>query len=277
MKIGTANLYAETAGSGPPLILVHGTALSHETFKPTLESASEFATVVFYDQRGCGRSSPIAEGQSVNLEDFVSDLEEIRTGLGYERMFLLGHSWGAYLALAYAIEFEKRLKKLILVSPATPYHETEEQIHSIHKRLTPAMREQIQRITLSNLTLDEKANRRMEVTLPLYFHNLVAMEDFRRRGIRISGKVSEILSNVGFYRDLRPDLPRLRIPVKILVGRNDRRTPVEYSEEIRRHLYDAEVEILDGCGHFPFLERPNLFLKLLKKVIAGDWARRTTA
>ena len=269
MKIGDIDLHVETTGSGQFLVLLHGgPGLTGNVFRPELDQAAELATVVYYDQRGCGRSTPLGDGVECGVAEHLADLEGLRAGLGAEHMILLGHSWGAYLALAYALEHEERIDKLILVSPAPPYMESEEQIHRWHSLLTPAMRKQVTRITLSPIPPEEKAKQRLDVELPLYFHNLVAMEDFRRRGYTVCGEVAEKLAEPGAVPDLRPRMPKLRVPVRILVGENDRRTPPSVAAEIRDNLYFARLFTIDACGHFPFLERPRRFMTLLRQELA---------
>lgn len=259
------DLYFERMGRGRPLVLIHGgPGLSHEPFKPTLERAAEFASVVFYDQRGCGKSPQPREGSRWSVASHLADLESLRAALGFENMTLLGHSWGAYLALAYALEHEKRLGKLVLVSPAPPYAEPEESIRRWHGFLTKKMRREIEEITKSALPPDEKANRRLQVTLPLYFHNLVALEEFRRRGISVSGREIDRFAAEAWLDDLRPQLKRLRLPVAIITGAHDRRIPVEVAREIESILYDAHLVVLEDSGHFPFLEQPKKFIEILK-------------
>lgn len=270
MSIGEPILNFESMGSGSPLVLLHGTALSAEVFKPTLEDAAEYSKVFFLDQRGCGHNKQLPSGTKLTLSDFTEDLETLRSYLKLEKMTLLGHSWGAYLALAYALKHESALRKLILVSPPPPYAETDEQIHRWMRSVLPEMRREIEKITKSNMSPNAKASKRLEITLPAYFQNLVAMEEFRRRQIIVRHEVVEQLTDPRFYKDLRPELGKLRIPVIIMVGTDDRRTPVEYSEEIRDLLYDSKMMIFPDCGHFPFLERPNLFKAVLRQVCTQE-------
>jgi proline iminopeptidase len=266
MRIGSVDLHVEKQGrGGSPLVLVHGgPGLTHEVFKPHLERAAEFATVYFYDQRGCGRSTRLTADIACTLDDHVSDLEGLRASLGLQRMTLLGHSWGAYLSLAYSVRHERHVERLVLVSPAPPYPETEKHLHRWNSLLTSAMRREIQGITMSNLPEEEKALRRLHVVLPLYFHNLVAMDDFRRRGIRICGRVAERMASEGELIDLRPAIEKLRVPAGIVVGRHDQRTPFDYAEELKNQLYFARMHMFESSGHFPFLEQAEDFLKLLR-------------
>jgi proline iminopeptidase len=269
MLIGDIDIHVDKRGSGPALVLVHGgPGLTQEVFKPHLERAADFATLFFYDQRGCGESTPLSPSLPCTLEDHLNDLEGLRAALGIQRMTLLGHSWGAYLSMAYAVRHEKRLEKLILVSPTLPYPETEEHLHRWNSLLTIPMRREIQKITMSNLPEREKVLRRLHVVLPLYFHNLVAMEEFRRRGIRICGRIAELLAAEGGLIDLRPAIKKLRVPVRIVVGRHDRRTPPVYAEEIEEHLFFSRMQIFESSGHFPFLEQPEEFIRLLRAEIS---------
>ena len=265
MRFGDIDIYMEKHGGGPPLVMVHGgPGLTHEVFKPHLERAAEFATVYFYDQRGCGRSTRLTNDISCKLDDHIADLEGLRSSAGIQRMTLLGHSWGAYLALAYSVKYPDRVKKLMLVSPTLPYPETEEHLHRWYSLLTPSMRREIHNITMSAIPENEKELKRLHVMLPLYFHNLVAMDDFRRRGIRLCGKVAEYIATEGDLVDLRPAIEKLRLPARIFAGRHDMRTPLSYAQELENHLYFVRLHIFASSGHFPFLEQPEDFITLLR-------------
>jgi pimeloyl-ACP methyl ester carboxylesterase len=76
--------------------------------------------VVFYDQRGNGRSSELKEGQSCLLADQIADLDALRSHLGLEKMDLLGHSWGGYLVMAYAARHPERIAHLVIADSAAP-------------------------------------------------------------------------------------------------------------------------------------------------------------
>jgi pimeloyl-ACP methyl ester carboxylesterase len=75
---------------------------------------------VFYDQRGSGRSLGDHKGQTFTLKDQIDDLEALRAHLGYEHIDLLGHSWGGFLAKAYAAVYPHRVSSLTLVDSMSP-------------------------------------------------------------------------------------------------------------------------------------------------------------
>ena len=89
-----AELFCKVAGSGKPLIVIHGGAgfLTHDYLLPHLERLSENNLVVFYDQRGLGKSTGELTAESINLKSYVDDIEAIRKSLGAPKVSLLGHS-----------------------------------------------------------------------------------------------------------------------------------------------------------------------------------------
>src|SRR5579863_7892094 len=118
-------IYYEVIGSGKaiPLILVNGGPGLDHLYLHTSTAWDVLAVnrrVIFYDQRGNGRSAPLKEGQSCTLADQIDDLDALRAHLGLEKVILLGSSWGGYLSMAYAARHAERVAGLILVDSAGP-------------------------------------------------------------------------------------------------------------------------------------------------------------
>ncbi|MFD8807678.1 alpha/beta fold hydrolase [Streptomyces sp. NPDC059597] len=103
-----------TAGPGDPLVLCHGGPGLWDMFGDVAELLAGALPVIRWDQRGCGRSEP-CDGPWTTAR-FVADLDAVRRHFGLERMALLGHSWGAQLALSYALARPERVSTLIYVS-----------------------------------------------------------------------------------------------------------------------------------------------------------------
>src|SRR5262245_50851755 len=110
-------------GAGTPLVVVNGgPGFDHGYLhcSECWDRLAEGRRVVFYDQRGNGRSGELKEGQSCTLVDQIADLEALRVRLNLERMDLLGHSWGGYLVMAYAARQPERIAHLLIVDSAAP-------------------------------------------------------------------------------------------------------------------------------------------------------------
>ncbi len=109
---GTA-LWTATQGSGPPAVLCHGGPGAYDNLEPVAAMLDDLATVHRYDQRGGGRSQ---DRGPYNVATFIADLDALRAHWGYETWAVIGHSWGAALALLYAIEHPRRVSRLVYLS-----------------------------------------------------------------------------------------------------------------------------------------------------------------
>ncbi|MFG2951794.1 alpha/beta fold hydrolase [Streptomyces adustus] len=104
-------LWASGSGRGEPLVLCHGGPGLWDMFADAAGPLADLATVVRWDQRGCGRSERCAGPWTAAR--FVADLDAVRRHFGFGRMALLGHSWGAQLALEYALAHPERVSALV--------------------------------------------------------------------------------------------------------------------------------------------------------------------
>jgi proline iminopeptidase len=107
-------LWAGRVGLGEPLVLCHGGPGLWDMFEDVAGLLADLATVHRWDQRGCGRSERCAGPWT--SERFVADLDAVREHFGLERTALLGHSWGAQLALSYALAHPERVSALVYVA-----------------------------------------------------------------------------------------------------------------------------------------------------------------
>ncbi|MFF4804582.1 alpha/beta fold hydrolase [Streptomyces sp. NPDC001351] len=108
-------LWAARSGIGDPLVLCHGGPGLWDYFEDLAELLADLTPVVRWDQRGCGRSEREVAGPWT-LDRFVADLDAVRRHFGLERIRLLGHSWGAQLALSYALAHPERVSALVYVA-----------------------------------------------------------------------------------------------------------------------------------------------------------------
>lgn len=106
-------LWTEQTGHGPPLVLCHGGPGQWDYFDDVAGLFDNTARTIRWDQRGCGRSQ---RRGPYTIARFLADLDAVRDQLAGPQMTLLGHSWGAHLALRYAIEHPNRVSHLIYVS-----------------------------------------------------------------------------------------------------------------------------------------------------------------
>lgn len=123
-----STIYYELSGaaSGIPLILINGGLGSEHSYLKISTVWGELAAsrpIVFYDQRGTGKSSPVKESDPCTLANQLSDLEALRAHLAFDQIDLLGHSWGGFLGMAYTAQQPSRVRRLILVDSSAPRHQ----------------------------------------------------------------------------------------------------------------------------------------------------------
>lgn len=101
-------------GAGIPIVFVHGNASTHATWQPTVDNLSHHYRCITYDLRGHGTSEGLVG--PFTLECLLDDLDSVRTRFGLDRFRLVGHSLGAMIAAAYAIENPERISGLCLLA-----------------------------------------------------------------------------------------------------------------------------------------------------------------
>src|SRR5256886_13656739 len=111
--------YRRRVGDGPPpVVVLHGgPGPPHGYLLPQYDRLALGRTLLYYDQRGGGRS-PVPRDTPVGWRQHVADLEALRDHWGLEQVTLLGYSWGGLLAVLYALEHPARIDRLALVPPA---------------------------------------------------------------------------------------------------------------------------------------------------------------
>jgi len=257
------NLFREVIGNGRPLVALHGGfGLYHTCFLPWLEKTS--TQLVLPDLRGCGHS-PREGLPEADFGTLASDVDELRRELGHERWSVLGHSFGAYIALEYARRFPDRTDKLVLVSAAPALDYPDVIAANLQRSGTPEQAALLQKAMAAPLDSDEEFRRAWHLLLPLYFHNPQPWTD----GIYSATALFHGFRMLSQFSAL-PLLGNLRMPVLILTGRHDWiAPPAQGAERLKRGLPNARLTIFEDSGHFPFIEENALFLSVLGEFL-GD-------
>lgn len=263
------DLFHVTHGKGPPLLCMHGgPGLDHSLFRPWLDPLGENATLIYYDHRGNGRSPAPVSWDSWGHTDWVRDAEALRAELGYERVVLLGHSWGGFLALEYAHRHPDRVAGLILVNTTPVMDYPEVVAANAQAQGTPEIAAQVMTLLANPVADDAALAEGFRAILPLYFHRYD-----HAVGTRL---VAELVSsasafNHGFGRcvpqyDAQPWLAGLAMPVLITAGRHDWiMPPAQGADRLAAGIRGAEYVVFEESGHFPFVEEQRRFLALVGK------------
>ena len=258
------SLHERRAGEGPPVVVLHGgPGAHHDYLLPGFDALARGRTLIYYDQRGGGRS-PVPREVPVGWTEHVADLEALRGLWGFDHLTLAGYSWGALLALLYAIEFPGHVGRLALVSPAPVWREARndfEQRFSA-RTMSPAILEARKALRESGLReRDPAAHQRriFELAVAGYFHDPARAHMLTP--FRVTERTQkEVWASLGEF-DLRPALRRLDVPTVVLHGDDD---PIPlYAAEAVAQALRAELHVLPRCGHVPYVEAFGEFVRIL--------------
>lgn len=271
-----AEIYYKVIGSGEPIVVVHGgPALEHTYLLPGMAELADRYTLVFYDQRGSGGSQAPLDSASITLENFLSDLDEVREAQGIERMNLLGHSWGALLAMLYASRFPHRVGSLILMSTMEPggrYHaETGERQR---RRQTANDSSAIATLIRSEAFRNrepEAVNRLYQLSFRSSFADPKNAEelviDFGERTAKAAGTLPALLLGPIHPFDFWDEIRDISAPTLIIHGAEDP-IPAEMARELQARIGNSRLVIVESAGHFPYVEAPQQTCAAIRHFIA---------
>jgi proline iminopeptidase len=219
---------------------------------------------VYYDQRGGGRS-PVGRDVPVGWREQVADLEALRDTWGRDRLDLCGYSWGALLAMLYAVTYPGRVNSLALVSPAPAARREREWYEAnLERRSTTPMllaaRRDLQAGGLRSRDIPAYNAHLFELAVAGYFHDPARSRELTP--FRITGRTQqEVWDSLGPEFDLRPALSNLKIPALVVHGDDDP-IPIDTARATAEAL-GAPLVVIPDCGHVPYVEAPEQFVAAL--------------
>lgn len=269
-RVNGTELYWEMNGSGRPVVLLHGgPGFDHTYFRPWLDGLADGASLVYYDQRGSGRSSRGDGFDGVILRTLVDDLEGLRTHLGLERFVLLGHSFGACLALAYALHYADRLDGMALCAAAPSLEHVPAALVRLADRMTSEQRSILARLT-QQVDDDAFLMHAWQTLLPLYFADYRAEYERAVIGrLRCSAAAWNHLADIADELNAAARHHRAPCPVLLLNGRHDWFATEEQVQRLQVVLPGAHLIEFEHSGHFPFIEQPEPFLTAVRAWLAS--------
>jgi proline iminopeptidase len=290
IPVDGASLYARAIGRGREIIVLHGGPdFDHAYLLPDLDRLRDGYRLVYYDQRGRGNSAEHVRPQDVTLSSEVGDLDTVRRYFRLEAPALLGHSWGAVLALEYALRHPSRVSRLILLNPAPVSAADVAVLRKAYlERLGPEAARQQREIVAGDgyqggdpaaVAARYRIHFKPALKRPSDYEKLMATmsAQFVRQGHEgiLKARAVEDRLYLDTWQapgyDLLPKLRDLRIPTVVITGDSDF-IPVEIAGRIARAIPEARFVTLAGCGHFAYLECPGQVRRAL-----DDFFRPTPA
>lgn len=262
----------------PVLFLIHGgPGGNHIHFKYDSIKLQDYAQLVFIDQRGCGFSKKDKKS-NYTLENNIEDIEALREYLGFEKISVLGISYGGMVAQGYAIRYSKNIDKLILVSTAPSYHFIESAKENLKQIGTKQQISVCEKYLWSgSFKSNREVNHYFKIMDPLYIYNHKKKKRRKPSSKKVkSGKIESILSfdvlNVGFSSFLHefnfiPNLKGIKCPTLIMVGKNDWVCVPSHSKIMADKIPNATLKIFNKCGHALTTDANDKYVKSIKQFL----------
>jgi len=259
-------LFARWVGDGgPTLVVLHGgPGASMDYLRPQFDLLATGRTLLFYDQRGGGRSE-VPRQTPLDWRAHVADLEAVLTSLAQQPTCLLGFSWGGLLAILHSLEHPGGVSKLALVAPAPTYAAALAAFDAefARRQADPRVAEAKAALAASGLRErdpDAFWHRAFELSVAGYFKD--PSRAVRLTPFRVASRVQQAVWHSLSGMDLRPRLGSITADTLILHGRHDP-VPLEASEFLASRLPHARLEVFDDSGHALYTEETERFVRVL--------------
>ncbi|MCX8103005.1 MAG: alpha/beta hydrolase [Candidatus Bipolaricaulota bacterium] len=243
VKVHQTELYFARAGQGQPaLLFVHGAGGDHTLWGQQLRDLAQNFTVAALDLNGHGRS-PARAGDGV--QTYVADVLAVLEALAAPTV-LVGHSMGGAIALTVALQRPKNLIGLGLVGTGAKL--------KVHPQILELCQTDFERA--------------VELVISWAFaeHADPALKDKARDSMHRNGQAAlsrDFLSCSTF--DVMNRLSEISVPTIVICGREDKLTPVKYSEYLQQNIPSAQLKILERAGHMAMLEQPTAIAQALQE------------
>ena len=270
-------LWTAVEGEGIPTVLCHGGPGGYDYLAPVADMISDVCRVVRYDQRGSGRSQPIGP---YDVSTFVGDLEGLRKHFDFEHWIVGGHSWGACLALAYAVRFPAQTMAVLHIAGTG----IDDRWHDEYREnrlnaLSESEREEYQHLRaqrehVTDTEWDRMRDRlrflssKTDVFDPKRVNDLPSFDAYPV-SYKANEKVGADWNSCTKDPKFRQSVYNLSMPVFCLHGACDPR-PSHFVETFAAELPCGVFTAISEAGHYPWVEKPYEVKASLRRFISNQ-------
>jgi pimeloyl-ACP methyl ester carboxylesterase len=272
-NVGGINTRYICEGDGPTLVLIHGIGHSADVFYRNIDALARDYFVIAPDLPGHGFTERMDLAGGAPQPLFVRQLELLLDELGIGTYSVLGSSFGGLLACLMTLSRPSKVSDLIVVGSGGAFHSTDEQRRTLQKVLanaSSAMTEPTLESCRSRLAaICNDPNAVAEEILLTQLTSYGLGDRFEAFKSAISGYLASLdAEDCRVYGRLEA----IKSRTMIITGRQDSRASVESHVQAKERIAGAELVILDGCGHLPYMEHANTFNRIVLEFLSGHEA-----
>jgi len=250
---------------GPTVVVLHGgPGAAHDYLRPQFDALAARRTLLYYDQRGGGRSE-VPRDVPLGWREHVADLAAIAGEAVPAPLTVLGFSWGGLLAILFALQHPELVARLALVAPAGTHVEVRRAFEKTFAERQAAPEIVQARAALSRSGLREKDpdafwRRAFELSVAGYFKEPARASNLTP--FRVAARAQQAVWQSLEGMDLRPRLHEIAAETLVLHGRFDP-IPLGASEELVAALPQARLVVFEDSGHALYAEETERFAREL--------------
>lgn len=275
------NINVEVLGEGNPIFfLPGGPGNSHDYMQGNFGQYYKTNSVVFFDWLGRGKSDDAKNISEYSVENDVQMIEKLRKILGFDRISLVGHSYGTVPAQAYAIKYPYQVDKMVLINgfhSGAMWQANCDSYNHYAKTHFPEKWEQVDSLRNLGYLSSEEPLKSLYGSFPtkyIYYHNTALKQnfpDYEHRSwandvyVSIIGKDGDFdVSGSMINQDYRRKLKHVKAKTLIVAGRYDGVSTPEFAVQYKRFMPQAQFVMFEQSGHNPYLEEPEKFYSIFE-------------
>ena len=269
------------AGSGPPLVLIHGWRGSSRYWQGTMDAFSEIRSTYALDLPGHGETP--TRVAPLDIDGLAAMTLDLADRWGLERFDLAGHSFGGAVAIAIAARRPERVRRLVVVSLGTARNGLERlALDQAHAKLSRAMGLARPWLDLGRPMLGlmqpwiDRIGGEPWIARAIagpFVRRLPDDQDLVRDGVLEFLRADPVsaleIAVASASPALLQALPKVTAPTLLICGDGDRIMPVSAARALAARLPGARLETMSQCGHLPMIEQPDAYLRLVRDFLVG--------
>lgn len=287
--VNGAKIYTVTVGKGAPLFIVPGgPGGSHPGYR-NLDSLSVNSNIqlIYFDAFGRGKSDTAKEVREYTIQRDIDDLEGLRQAMHFDKISVLGHSYGSVVAQGYAIQHPDRVSHLIIANGFHSYlmwQENDDNSNHEIKTNYPEVWDTLMKLREQGYVSQDPIHQQIYGRVPYGFLYAYNPDYFVSRGkqrqpypnafntklyYQMVGKDGDFIvgNEIGNF-DYRKKLADLKMPVLVIAGRYDRVAVPWMQVKYKEYCPQAKFVMFEHSGHNPQVEERPAYFKLLKEFLS---------
>jgi proline iminopeptidase len=257
-------VYGKPTAETPVIAVNGGPGLSHIYMiqNDVWNRLAQTRQVVFYDQRGTGKSKGVRAGASMNISAQVDDLEGVRSHFAFSKVDLVGDSFGGFLSMAYAVAHPEHVRKLVLSDSAPPA--LKDNVHLLPE-VFPDIEEEDDALRKQLGDTGEAAQQQLLNHFRMIFYN----EDLLHRylanvkDLEYTSATGNAVGQAASKIDMTAELPKFTFPVLVITGRYDMNVAPLTAWRMYKAIPGAKLIIFAKSGHLPSYEEPDKYVQVV--------------